>query len=153
MSAWAGRRAKQRIQTGGYSKWQQGKYFVLVTVLVSACLGFWIGAYGFYRDAFAKACIAVERYPLLLRLHMHANFPGERFDLWDVARMRSAFRRERLPQWRLSSMLLASWMTATPALDVSFRVHLGSWLETRGRLTFVLEDNGAGGRRYCGCRG
>lgn len=87
--------------------------------LVSSCVGFCIGAYGFYRDAFTKACIAVERYPLLLRLHLHANFPSERFDLWDVARMRSAFRRERLPQWRLKSMLMASWMTATPALDVS----------------------------------
>lgn len=87
--------------------------------LVSACLGFWIGAYGFYTDALVKACIAVQRYPLLLRLHMHANFPAERFDLWDVASIRSAFRRESLRQWRLDSMLLASWMTATPALDVS----------------------------------
>jgi hypothetical protein len=86
--------------------------------IVFACFGFGLGAYGFYRDALSKACIAVERYPLLLRLHMHANFPGQRFDLWDVARMRTAFRRERWPRWQLRSMLLASWMTATPALDV-----------------------------------
>ncbi|KPI38351.1 uncharacterized protein AB675_12057 [Cyphellophora attinorum] len=65
----------------------------------------------------AKSILALERYPLLLRLHLHANFPSERFDSWSVARMNSAFRRETFPHWRLTSMLVASWMTATPALD------------------------------------
>lgn len=66
-----------------------------------------------------KALLALDRFPLLLRLHLHANFPSERFDSWTVARMRSAFRQETFPAWRLNSMLVASWMTATPALDVS----------------------------------
>lgn len=95
--------------------------------LLSSCLGFGLGAYGFYKDALAKACIAVERYPSLLRLHMHANFPGERFDRWDVAMLQSVFRREGAPRWQLRSMLLASWMTATPALDVSVHLRLGTW--------------------------
>jgi hypothetical protein len=87
--------------------------------VVSACLGFGLGTYGFYRDAVTKACIALDRYPLLLRLHLHANFPSQRFDTWDLGRLRTAFRRESLPRWQLRSMLIASWMTATPALDVS----------------------------------
>lgn len=82
-------------------------------------VGFVIGAVGWYKDALAKSILALDRYPLLLRLHLHANFPSERFDSWSVARMKSAFRRETFPHWRLSSMLVASWMTATPALDVS----------------------------------
>jgi hypothetical protein len=84
-----------------------------------SCVGFCVGAVGWYRDAMAKSILALERYPLLLRLHLHANFPSERFDAWSVARMNSAFRRETFPHWRLTSMLVASWMTATPALDVS----------------------------------
>lgn len=87
--------------------------------LVCSSMGFWIGAYGFYRDALSKACLAAQRYPLLLRLHMHANFPSQRFDMWDIAMMQTAFQQERSPRWQLQSMLLASWMTATPALDVS----------------------------------
>ena len=54
-SGWAGRRARQRIQTGGYSHWQQAKYFVMVAVLVSAGLGLnlagWIDPFSFlYRS-------------------------------------------------------------------------------------------------------
>lgn len=86
--------------------------------LVGSTVGFGLGAYGFYKDAVTKAVLAVERYPLLLRLHMHANFPSQRFDMWDVATMQTAFRREKFPRWQLTSMLLASWMTATPAMDV-----------------------------------
>lgn len=117
--------------------------------LGSACLGFCLGAYGFYKDALSKACIAAERYPLLLRLHMHANFPTERFDTWDIAMMRTAFRAEKFPRWQLKSMLLASWMTATPALDVSGQ-HSRLWLVVSNDR---VENHGARRRGDCDGRG
>ena len=86
--------------------------------VVASCVGFTIGSVGFYQDALRKAVLAVEQYPLLLRLHLHANFPHERFDKWDIARMKEAFVRERGGDWRLRSMLVVGWTTATPALDV-----------------------------------
>jgi hypothetical protein len=90
--------------------------------IISASAGFTIGALGFYRDTVSKALIAMERYPLLLRMHLQANFPGQRFDLWDVRRFRAEeFQRS----WVLSNMLAASWLSATPALEVSLRHHAG----------------------------
>lgn len=89
--------------------------------VIFSTVGFAIGAFGFYRDAMNKAVLALHRCPLLLRLHMHANFPQERFDTWTVALMRSTFQKDNMPHWKLSSMLVTSWMTATPALDVSAR--------------------------------
>lgn len=87
--------------------------------VVFSSMGFLVGAVGWYRDALSKAILSVDRYPLLLRLHLHANFPAERFDQWTIDRMRSVFRKEAFPRWKYNSMLVASWMTATPALDVS----------------------------------
>jgi hypothetical protein len=87
---------------------------------VFAALGFAIGAGGFYRDSLRKSLLALDRYPLLLRLHLNANFPNERFDTYTVERLRMAFQGRGFGAWTRHGMLLASWMTATPALDVSY---------------------------------
>ena len=84
--------------------------------LVGSCAGFVLGSVSFYRDSLRKALISLDSYPLLLRLHLHANFPSEGFNRWGVGRLRTEPFASR---WTLQSMLIASWLTAAPALDVS----------------------------------
>jgi polyferredoxin len=59
MTYWSERRARQRIDTGGYSRWQKAKYYVLVAVLVSAALGLnlagWIDPFSFLYRSTATA--------------------------------------------------------------------------------------------------
>jgi hypothetical protein len=84
--------------------------------VISASIGFAVGSIGFYREALMKSLIAVRRYPWILRLHLERQFPRKRFDLWSVERMRGEeFERS----WVLSNMLVASWLSAGPALEVS----------------------------------
>lgn len=83
--------------------------------VLSASFGFTFGTLGFYNDCVTKSILALERYPTLLRLHLQTNFPARRFDLWDNRRFRGA---EFQQSWVLSNMLVASWMSATPALEV-----------------------------------
>lgn len=83
--------------------------------VISASIGFAIGSIGFYRDSIAMALLDLHRYPLVLRLHLQRNFPAQRFDRWNVERLRSdEFRRS----WVLSNMLVASWLSAHQALEV-----------------------------------
>ena len=84
--------------------------------LIGSCTGFVLGAVGFYRDALRKAMLSLDEYPLVLRLHLHANFPAAGFNRWDVQRLRNPVFSG---SWTMQSMLVASWLTATPALDVS----------------------------------
>lgn len=99
--------------------------------VISASFGFTFGALGFYHDCLTKAILAMERYPLLLRLHLQANFPARRFDLWESRRFQAAeFRKS----WILSNMLVTSWMSAGPALDVSVALQLSTVSD------FMLED-------------
>jgi hypothetical protein len=93
---------------------------------VFAVLGFAVGATGFYRDSLRKSLLALDRHPLLLRLHLNANFPDQRFDTYTVERLQAEFRGRGLAAWPRHSMLLASWMTATPALDVSHSLEVAS---------------------------
>lgn len=87
--------------------------------LVAACGGFVFGAVGFYRDALRQANVMLERYPRLLQLHLDANYPTRGFLAWRLEQMKAAaFARS----WTLQSMLVCSWLTAQPALDVS--IHL-----------------------------
>ncbi|OAL50607.1 hypothetical protein IQ07DRAFT_643849 [Pyrenochaeta sp. DS3sAY3a] len=82
--------------------------------VISASAGFILGSVAFYKDSVSRALLCVDRYPRLLRLHLQSNFPRQRFDLWDEPQFTSArFRRD----WVLSSMLVASWMSAAPALE------------------------------------
>ena len=90
-----------------------------IPFVVSSCAGFVLGVVGFYRDAVRKSLVSLDRYPRLLQLHLDANFPHRGFNSWTTESMRSAtFARS----WVLRSMLVASWLTATRALDVSFTV-------------------------------
>ena len=88
-----------------------------IPFVVAACSGFVLGAVGFYRDAVRKSLVALDRYPKLLQLHLDANFPHRGFETWTSSRLRS---RVFKGSWVLQSMLIASWLTATGALDVSF---------------------------------
>lgn len=84
--------------------------------MISATFGFVIGVVGFYKDCMSKALLNVQLYPRLLQLHMDANFPSRRFREMRANEFRTMqFSRN----WTLRSMLLVSWLTAQPALDVS----------------------------------
>lgn len=87
-----------------------------IPFVLSACSGFVLGAVGFYRDAVRKSLRSLDRYPRLLQLHLDANFPHRGFDTWPSTRFRSAYFGST---WILRSMLVASWLTATNAIDVS----------------------------------
>ncbi|KIV94874.1 hypothetical protein PV10_02595 [Exophiala mesophila] len=85
-----------------------------IPFILSACSGFVLGTLGFYRDAVRKSLAALDRYPRLLRMHLDANFPHRDFHTWTIDRFRSQVFRG---SWVLQSMLIASWLTATEALD------------------------------------
>ena len=87
-----------------------------IPFVVSASAGFVLGAWGFYRDAMRKSLRAVDRFPALLQLHMDANFPHVGYNAWDRYRFRSATFAN---SWVLQSMLIAGWMTANRAIEVS----------------------------------
>jgi hypothetical protein len=87
-----------------------------IPFVISACAGFMLGAWGFYRDAVRKSLRAVDRFPQLLRLHLDLNFPHRGFNAWDLRAMRSdTFGGS----WVMQSMLVASWLTANQAIEVS----------------------------------
>ncbi|KAJ9502484.1 hypothetical protein LTR99_007548 [Exophiala xenobiotica] len=85
-----------------------------VPFVFSACTGFVLGAVGFYRDAVRKSLRSLDRYPRLLQLHLDANFPHRGFETWPPSRFRSGVFAS---SWVLRSMLVASWLTATNAID------------------------------------
>jgi hypothetical protein len=93
-----------------------------IPFVFSACSGFVVGAVGFYRDAVRKSLSALDRYPRLLQLHLDANFPHRGFHAWKAERFRSQVFGQT---WVLRSMLVASWLTAAGALDVSALYLLG----------------------------
>lgn len=86
-----------------------------VPFIFSACSGFALGTIGFYRDAVRKSLTALDRYPLLMQLHLDANFPHRGFHAWRAERLRSQVFNQ---SWVLRSMLVASWLTATSTLEV-----------------------------------
>ncbi|KAL6252700.1 hypothetical protein RBB50_000419 [Rhinocladiella similis] len=85
-----------------------------VPFVASACTGFVLGTWGFYRDAVRKSLRSLDRYPRLLQLHLDANFPHRGFETWPTNRFRSSVFGQ---SWVLRSMLVASWLTATNAID------------------------------------
>lgn len=87
-----------------------------IPFLFSACCGFVFGAVGFYRDALRKSLRSIDRFPRLLQLHLDANFPHRGFDTWERNQFSS---RTFGSSWVLQSMLVASWLTANPAIEVS----------------------------------
>lgn len=86
-----------------------------IPFIISACAGFVFGAVGFYRDAIMQSRLMLERYPRLLQLHLDANFPTRKFLSWRPNQFRSSSFSE---SWILQSMLVTSWLTALPAIEV-----------------------------------
>ena len=83
--------------------------------LVSSSFGFMIGTIRWYYATLERALLHLDTYPEMLRLHLDLNYPREGFRRMGV----EAFRSERFQRsWKLESMLVASWLTAQPALDV-----------------------------------
>ena len=83
--------------------------------LVFACAGFVFGTIGFYRNCLARSLIALERAPGLMQLHLDANYPDKGFLRYSAHQLRrETFSRS----WILQSMVISSWLTAQPALDV-----------------------------------
>ena len=72
---------------------------------------------GFYRDALRKSLRALDRYPRLIQLHLDANFSHRGFDNWSLSQLRSEHFRK---SYVLESMLICSWLTASPILEVSW---------------------------------
>ena len=69
----------------------------------------------YYRSCLAQAFLALERHPRLLLLHLDLNYPVYR---WDQKRVGMILEgRDR--GWVEEGMLISSWQTAGPALDVS----------------------------------
>lgn len=86
-----------------------------IPFLASSALGFALGASRWYYASLETALLHLDAYPELLRLHLHTNYPRERFGRMGA----EAFRSERFQRdWKLKSMLVSSWLTAQPAIDV-----------------------------------
>lgn len=83
--------------------------------IIGSSLGFVLGSTKWYITATKEALLQLDNYPAILRLHLIANFPwkpelGRRGPEWyTVNRFGSS--------WQMKSMLVASWLTAQPALD------------------------------------
>jgi hypothetical protein len=86
-----------------------------VPFIVGSSIGFALGSYRWYASSTYEALNRLNAYPALLRLHLMANFPREaRFKTWPLGQFRAEVFEG---SWILKSMLVASWLTARPALD------------------------------------
>lgn len=73
------------------------------------------GMMAYYRSCLAQAFLALEKHPRLLLLHLDLNYPVYR---WNQKRIGTILEgRER--GWVEEGMLISSWQTAGPALDVN----------------------------------
>jgi hypothetical protein len=69
----------------------------------------------------AQALVELDAYLALLRLHLDANYPAKRFRTWGL----EAFWSERFKKDSvLAKMLVAAYIMAQSALDVSYVVAL-----------------------------
>jgi hypothetical protein len=83
--------------------------------IVGSSLGFAIGSTRWYMASIDEAMLALDAYPALLRLHLLTNYPRVReFRTRDVEWFT---HRNFDGRWARKSMLVASWLTAQPALD------------------------------------
>ncbi len=86
--------------------------------IVGATLAFGGGIALYYRSCLNQALLALENYPHLMLLHLDGNYPTQR---WDMTRAR-ALLDGKDNGWIGKSMLVTSWQSAGPALDVSSHV-------------------------------
>lgn len=104
-----------------------------VPFIVASSVGFALGSWRWYQTAIKQALIHLEKYPRLMRHHMESNFPwqaiiqGRGMEFYTVERFSSS--------WTLQSMLVATWLSAEPALG-----DLSSRAETRIVEEYAEED-------------
>lgn len=85
-----------------------------------------LGSFRWYFASVNQALVSLDAFPALMRLHLDANYPRKNFRKWGV----SAFSRERFAgSWVLKSMLVAAWLTAQPALDVSVMIYVCMYVD------------------------
>lgn len=108
--------------------------------VLGSSVGFAVGSLRWYMSATKGALFDLHRYPSLLRLHLIANFPykpefGRQGIEW--------YTRERFrADWTLTSMLVAAWMSAQPALeDIRART------EAEVVASFSVDDYMVGAKR------
>ena len=83
--------------------------------IIGSSVGFAVGSVRWYIQSTSEALSSLQDYPALLRLHLLANFPrDQRLRTWEMSQFRPAVFDQ---SWTLRSMLVASWLTARPALD------------------------------------
>ena len=83
--------------------------------IIGATIAFGGGIALYYRSCLKQALIALEKYPSLMLLHLDSNYPTKR---WSMSGVR-ALLDGRDNGWVHRSMLVTSWQSAGPALDVS----------------------------------
>ncbi|KAF1734759.1 hypothetical protein CRV24_006305 [Beauveria bassiana] len=83
--------------------------------VIFSSLGFALGSLRWYTVSSQEALMQLHRYPALLRMHIIGNFPW----LPEYARYHPAwFTPQRFStNWVRKSVLIASWLSAQPALD------------------------------------
>jgi hypothetical protein len=85
-----------------------------IPFIASASLGFVLGTFRWYYTSLRQALIAMDAYPVLLRLHLDANYPQKRFRTRGLGAFRSdRFKRSLV----LRQMLVVAWLAAQPALE------------------------------------
>jgi hypothetical protein len=86
--------------------------------IIGSSIGFALGSFRWYAASSEEALIRLDSHTSLMRLHLLGNFPRER----RITQLEAGdYRREVFERsWILKSMLTASWLTATPALDDMF---------------------------------
>jgi hypothetical protein len=88
-----------------------------IPFMTGSIAGFAVGTIRWYRSITVEAMLAMDTYPDLLRANLIRNYPHQRHFRQAP---RSYFRSENFTKtWRLKSMLVTSWMSTLPALDVS----------------------------------
>jgi hypothetical protein len=92
--------------------------------IIGSSLGFAVGSVRWYVHSVEDALCSLNDYPALIRLHLLANFPRDnRFRTWEISQFNPTVFK---PSWTLKSMLVASWLTARPALeDIQGRIEAG----------------------------
>jgi hypothetical protein len=91
-----------------------GQFFV-----ICSCLGYVGAAVYYFKGQFSQAFLAFDQYPELMRLHLVMNFPLERFEAMKIdSKSRLMERKKIVDSWKLTSMLMSAYQTASPAIDV-----------------------------------
>lgn len=83
--------------------------------VAGSSIGFAMGSLRWYLSASKGAMLDLHRYPTLMRLHLISNFPYKR----EFTENKIGWYTPRRFQssWTMTSMLVAAWMSAQPALE------------------------------------